>query len=112
MGLRSWLSPITEMGQWQEVLSSIDENPFSNGIHYALKVEKEGTPFPIGTVVVAWSGDGSSSLNELRPQECQNNSWLLDNILDDFPEWHSEPGGPEKFGKMLVSEEEVEKSFE
>ena len=98
MGLRSWLSPMTEKSQWPDVMSSIDENPYSNGIHYVLKIEKTGTPFPIGSVVVAWSGDGSSSLNELRPQEVQDNTWLLDNILDAYPTFHDEPGGPGKYG--------------
>jgi hypothetical protein len=111
MGLRSWLSPITEKSQWDEVQTSIDENPYANGIHYVLKIEKQGTPFPLGSVVVAWSGDGSSSVKELRPIECRNNTWLLDNLLDDFPEWHTEPGGPNKFGTALVNDMEIENAL-
>ena len=111
MGLRSWLSPMTKKEEWAVVEKSIEENPYANGIHYVLKIEKEGTPFPVGSVVVAWSADGSSSVNELRPVECQENTWLLDNVLDAFPEFHDEPGGPGKYGTFLENEEEVLKAF-
>lgn len=112
MGLRSWLTPITEIDQWTEVHASIDENPYANGIHYVIKIEKTGTPFPLGSVVIAWSGDGSSSVEKLRPLECKMNTWLLDNLLEDFPEWHTEPGGPQKFGTALTTEDEVNSALE
>ena len=112
MGLRSWLSPMTDKSQWQDILTSINENSYANGIHYVIKIEKEGSPFPIGSVVVAWSAAGTSSINELKPQEVQDNSWLLDNLLDSYPEWHTEPGGPAKYGRIFKDENEIEESFQ
>ena len=50
----------------------------------------------------------ASSLDELKPDICRMKTWLLDNFLEEYPEWHSEPGGPEKFGKALTTEEEVD----
>ncbi len=111
MGLRSWLTPISDINQCNEVQTSINDNPYANGIHYVIRIENQGTPFPVGSIVVAWSGDGSSSVNELNPKECRDKTWLLDNLLDDFPEWHTEPGGPNKFGTALLSEKEVNKAL-
>ena len=107
MGLRSWLSPMTNKEEWTEVQSSINENPYAYGIHYVLKIEKEGTPFPVGAVVVAWSANGSSSMKGLRPNECRKNTWLLDNLLDRYPAFHDEPGGPGKYGTFLDNEKDV-----
>lgn len=38
-------------------------------------------------------------------------TWLLDNLLDVYPEWHTEPGGPGKFGTMFTSDEKVKEAF-
>lgn len=112
MGLRSWLTPVRSKKEWVKVSKSIDENPYANGIHYVLKIEKEGTPFDIGDVVVAWSGDGNYSLRELKPKRLQRESYFLDSFLQELcPEYHDEPGGPGKYGTFFTSDKEVEKSF-
>lgn len=113
MGLRSWLTPVTTKKEWDEVNKSIDENPYANGLHYVLKItdHENKTPFEEGDIIVAWSGDGSSSVDELKPVNCRNKTWLLDNLLDEYPEFHDEPGGPGKYGTFFTSEKEVEESF-
>lgn len=111
MGHRSWLTPIKSIDDWFIVEESIKNNPYANGIHYIIKIEREGTPFKINDVVVAWSGDGSSSLEPLRPFECRRNTFLLENFLDDYPEWHTEPGGPEKYGTYLHIQDEIMSHF-
>ena len=111
MGLRSWLTSAASWEEFEKIYTSIEENPYANGVHYILKVEKE-CPFKIGDIVIAWSGDGSSSVNLLLPENNRKHTWLLDNFTESFPEWHTEPGGPEKFGRMLINEDEVRKAFE
>jgi hypothetical protein len=77
-----------------------------------MKIETEGTPFKAGSIIVAWSGDGSSSIDEIKPTECRKNSCFLDNLFDKFPEFHDEPGGPRKYGSFLENEEEVLRVFD
>jgi hypothetical protein len=112
MGLRSWLTPMKEQSPWEVIQSSIEENPYANGIQYVFKIEHEGTPFQKGSIIVAWSGDGSSSINELQPVECSDKTWLLDNSLGEYPAIHDEPGGPGKYGTFLENEEAVLRVFD
>ena len=109
--MRSWLTPASSWEEFETIYTSIEENPYANGVHYIVKIEKD-CPFNIGDIVIAWSGYDSSSVNLLLPENNRENTWLLDNFTEVFPEWHTEPGGPEKFGKMLISEDEVRKAFE
>lgn len=109
MGLRSWLTPVDSYSEFETVYESILENPGANGIHYVLQLESDKVAFPPGTVIVAWSGDGSSTVEQLRPEQCLERTWLLDNWLEHFPEYHDEPGGPTKYGTMLSTLEEIYK---
>lgn len=107
MGLRSWLTPVRTYEEFEQVLQSIEDNPYANGVHYVVLLESDELPFEPGLVVVAWSGDGSGSLQPLQPAEAQAGSWFLDNFIEECPEWHTEPGGPAKFGSILTTPEEV-----
>jgi hypothetical protein len=114
MGLRSWLTPVSNKKEWLEVKKSIEDNPAANGIHYVLRVTDKNnrTPFKEGDVVVAWSGDGNSSLNDLKPKRLQRESYFLDSFIDDIcPEFHDEPGGPGKYGTFLENDKQVEEAF-
>jgi len=111
MGLRSWLSPIATKQQWLTASESIEKGTHSNGIHYVIRLEKDIPHFRAGELVVAWSGDGSSSVECLKPKAVRDRTWLLDNYLEEFPDWHSEPGGPNKFGKAMKSEQEASGSL-
>ena len=91
MGLRSWLSPVRTKEEWKEAYKSIIENDLSYGIYYCLKIETEGTPFEKEDVVIAWSGDCSSSLDALKPVSSKARTWLLDNIIEQDKHWSQDP---------------------
>lgn len=107
MGLRSWLSPVTNYVEWREASTLIEENPYSNGICYGISLEKDIPHFKSGEVIIAWSGDGSCLVEELKPAQTNRRTWLLDRYMDEFPEWHTEPGGPTKLGKCFKSETDI-----
>jgi hypothetical protein len=114
MGLRSWLTPVNTPSELEKVSEFAAEN---YGMHYVIQINRDGTPFEKGTVLVAWSGDGSSSLEGLEPEHCCKNTWLLDNLLELCPEWHEGEDGPGKFGNIIDPEtqqpdwESVKKSY-
>ena len=103
MGHRSWLTEVENLDDCKEVFNSILENEFGYGVAYALQIEKD-CMFTKGAVVIAWSADGSSSVNDLNPPKYISTTVLLDNFIEEHPEWHEEPKGPENFGRMLQIE--------
>jgi len=112
MGLRSWLTPVNSYADFEEVAESIENNPGAYGIHYVLKLEVDNLPFAAKTVVVAWSSDSSVAIDDLHPEECRERTWLLDNWLDHFPDYHDEPGGPGKYGTILPDAKAVQDFWE
>ena len=102
MGLRSWLTPIGTKSEWEELSKAINEGEYSYGIAYVIQLNKKLLDFDKDTVVVAWSGDGSGSLDEV-PSKFAENTLYLDNVLDECPSFKKPP----KFGKMFSEPEEV-----
>ena len=107
MGLRSWLTPLTESGDWTFFKKAIHINPYSFGIHYVIEVTKE-IPIINKGIWVAWSGDCASSLTKYMPGHFVDSTILVDNLLDCFPAWHEDPG-PEQFGTFLAVRGRIEK---
>ncbi len=103
MGHRSWLTEVNNVDDCKEVYNSILDNKFGYGVAYAILIEKD-CMFKVGSVVMAWSADGNASIDELSPPKYINRTVLLDDYLEEYPEWHQEPKGPENFGKMLEVE--------
>ena len=107
MGLRSWLTPLSESGDWTFFKKAIHINPYSFGIHYVIEVTKE-IPIINKGIWVAWSGDCASSLTKYMPGHFVDSTILVDNLLDCFPAWHEDPG-PEQFGTFLAVRGRIEK---
>ena len=103
MGLRSWMTPVFSKDDLDKVVEYAESH---YGISYVIQITKKGTPFDPGDVWVAWSGDGSSSLEDLEPLHCREKTLLLDNLLNEFPKWHQGKKGPEKYGKLIRIENE------
>ena len=80
MGLRSWYTPVYTYETFKKVVKSIKSNPYAYGIHFILKLNKDASPFKAKGLLVAWSGDGSSSLEHLKPLESRAETCLLDNL--------------------------------
>jgi len=107
MGLRSWLTPLSESGDWTFFKKAIHINPYSFGIHYVIEVTKE-IPIINKGIWVAWSGNCTSSLTKYMPGHFVDTTILVDNLLDCFPAWHEDPG-PEQFGTFLAVSGRIEK---
>lgn len=104
MGLRAWLTPVSGKKNYRQALRAIKANEYAYGVAYALRVEKDGTPFKIGDILIAWSGDTNYSLRACHlPSESKANTWFLDNYLEEVPDWH-EGEGPIKYGSLLDEE--------
>ena len=101
MGLRSWLTPLAEPGDWVFFKKAIRINPDAYGIHYVIEVTAD-IPLLQKGIWVAWSGDCTGSLTKYMPACFVDGTILIDNLLDEFPAWHEEPG-PERFGTLLAS---------
>ena len=107
MGLRSWLTPLSESGDWTFFKKAIHINPYSFGIHYVIEVTQE-IPIINKGIWVAWSGDCTSSLTKFMPGHFVDSTILVDNLLDCFPAWHEDPG-PGQFGTFLAVGGRIEK---
>ena len=107
MGLRSWLTPLSESGDWTFFKKAIHINPYSFGIHYVIEVTQE-IPIIYKGIWVAWSGDCTSSLTKYMPGHFVDSTILVDNLLDCFPAWHEDPG-PGQFGTFLAVGGRIEK---
>jgi hypothetical protein len=103
MGLRSWLTPLQEPGDWDFFQRAIEINPDGYGVSYVLDVT-EPIPGLSEGLWVAWSGDGSGSLTEYMPGKFIEASRLLDNILETTPGFKD----PTKYGRLVGSPDEVE----
>jgi hypothetical protein len=100
MGRRSWLSPVYSELDYKKVIKFAET--YNDGVYYVIQITKEGKhPWKLGDVIVAWEGDGSSSIYGLKPDISYNETRLLDVLLDHYPAWHSGKKGPEKFGKFI-----------
>jgi hypothetical protein len=110
MGLRSWL---TEVNTKQDLLNLIDlANNVHLGVNYVLQIEKKHPYFKLGSVIVAWSGDGNSSIEDLPSIGINlDSSCNLEYILERYPNWHSEKEGPGKFGLFLNKEDIIKFEF-
>ena len=84
MGLRSWYTPVYTYETFKKVVKSIKNNPYAYGIHFILKLYKDASPFKAKGLLIAWSGDGSSSLEHLKPLESRAETCLLDNLSSKF----------------------------
>ena len=84
MGLRSWYTPVYTYETFKKVVKSIKKNPYAYGIHFILKLNKDASPFKAKGLLIAWSGDGSSSLEHLKPLESRAETCLLDNLSSKF----------------------------
>ena len=106
MGLRSWLTPVFNETDYKHVLNVANNAEFCFGVSYIIQITKTGSPFKNGSVMIAWSGDGSDTINQLKNIRLIESSINLDNLLLTFPDWHKEPDGPESYGIMFTEEEE------
>jgi len=84
MGLRSWLTPVYSESDYQKVIEFAEY--FNYGVNYVIQITKRGNhTWELGDVLIAWSGDGYSSIHGLKPSYCRKNTILLDDFLDFFP---------------------------
>jgi len=104
MGHRSWLTEVENVNDCKEVFTSILDNEFGYGVAYALQIQ-EDCMFKKGSVVIAWSADGNGSIDDLKPVKYASSTILLDDFLEEYPQWHEEPKGPEAFGDMIDVED-------
>jgi len=104
MGHRSWLTEVENVDDCKEVFTSILNNEFGYGIAYALQIQDD-CMFTKGSVVIAWAADGNSSVNDIKPLKYIASTILLEDFLEEHPQWHEEPKGPEQFGNMLDVED-------
>jgi hypothetical protein len=111
MGLRSWL---TEVNTKQDLLNLIDlaENVHL-GVDYVLQIQKKHPYYKIGTVIVAWCGDGNSSRYDLPSIGIDlDSTCILEYILEKYPSWHSGEDGPGKFGIYISKEDLIQFEFD
>ena len=101
MGLRSWYTPVYTYETFKKVVKSIKKNPYAYGIHFILKLNKDASPFKAKGLLIAWSGDGSSSLEHLKPLESRAETCLLDNLSSKFIK------NPPSLGIMFESEKDI-----
>ena len=107
MGLRSWITIVSSREQLLETIDFAKNNAY--GVSYVLQITSENAPFPKGTVIVAWSGDGDGSKEDLLAHVdiYWDDIILLDDFLDDNPsaDWHGGENGPGKYGVFLTEEQ-------
>jgi hypothetical protein len=104
MGLRSWLTPVYSEPDFKKVIKFIEK--YNDGVWYVIQITKKGKhPYKLGDVLIAWSGDGSSSKYGLKPNISYAKTYLLDSFIDYYPNWHSGKVGPQKYGKYIRKEE-------
>lgn len=101
MGLRSWYTPVYSYETFKKVVKSIKNNPYAYGIHFILKLYKDASPFKAKGLLIAWSGDGSSSLEHIKPLEAKAETYLLDNLSSKFK------NNPPSLGIMYASEKDI-----
>ena len=95
MGLRSWLTAITNTGKdWDRFQKLLKGNEDAYGVHYVIDITGDVPGLSKG-LWVAWSGDTGASLEPMG--KYRNKTVLLDNLIDDFPEFRD----PTNFGTIL-----------
>ena len=116
MSVKAWITEIRNMEEWEEFdaafvadMEKVDEHGNKDGHEcwweYAIKLDEDmGGGFSkieAGTVMVAWSADSGVYLPVIpKDSDLAMKTWSLQGLLEEFPEWHTEPGGPAKFGTM------------
>ena len=101
MGLRSWLTRVGSVEEYLALIPQIRHNPFAYGIAYTIKIPRD---CPLGEGVwVAWSGDGRSSLEDYMASCFFDQTFLLDDVLDTWPEFDE----PSTCGEILGSDTSV-----
>jgi hypothetical protein len=99
MGLRSWVTPAYTYTIFNQLVKNINKNPNSYGINFIIKLKKDSLPFEKGQVLIAWNGDGNSSLDYLKPVISRNYTQLLDNLNVKFQK------NPNAIGDLIFNEE-------
>jgi hypothetical protein len=124
MSFKAWITEISNKEEWSQFdaafvtdMENVNEKGQPMGYEcfweYALRIAEDlhirvfdltgfdrgeqERKLEAGTVVVGWTGDSAGSLSIL-PENLSEKTWLLDNLLEYLPEWHTEPDGPYKFG--------------
>jgi hypothetical protein len=110
MGHRAWLTPVNNEKDFKHVIDTAENADFCYGVSYVVQITKTGAPFKTGTIVIAWSGDSSNTVNALKSKQLILSTYLLDGFLFDFPDWHMGKG-PEAYGNFLESGEEPDWSL-
>ena len=105
MGLRSWVTPAYSYTIFNQLVKNINKNPISYGINFIIKLKKDFEPFEKGQVLIAWSGDGNSSLDFLKPKISRNYTQLLDNLNAKFHK------NPNTLGDLFYNEELIQKEL-
>jgi hypothetical protein len=105
MGLRSWVTPAFTYTIFNQLIKNIKKNPNSYGINFIIKLKKDSLPFEKGQVLIAWSGDGNSSLDFLKPIISRNYTQLLDNLNSKFHK------NPNTLGDLFYNEELIQKEL-
>jgi hypothetical protein len=105
MGLRSWVTPAYTYTIFNQLLKNINKNPNSYGINFIIKLTKDSLPFEKGQVLIAWNGDGNSSLEYLKPVISRNYTQLLDNLNVKFQK------NPNALGDLIFNEELIQKEL-
>lgn len=106
MGLRSWLTHVEDVTEYVALKAQIRHNPPAYGSNYVIDIT-EDSPLKKG-VWVSWSGDTRSSLEEfMSPHFCESTR-LLDNLVDECPDYIDDPN---KYGKLFTEEAEVLSTF-
>jgi hypothetical protein len=105
MGLRSWVTPAYSYTIFNQLVKNINKNPVSYGIDFIIKLKKDFEPFEKGQVLIAWSGDGNSSLDFLKPIISRNYTQLLDNLNAKFHK------NPKILGDLFYDTELIQKEL-
>ena len=119
MSFKAWITEIRNMEEWEEFeaafvadMEKVDEHGNRMGHEcwwdYAIKLDEAMdngfSKIEAGTVMLAWSADSGIYLPVLpEDSDLAKKTWSLGSLLDYFPEWHTEPGGPAKFGTKAES---------
>jgi hypothetical protein len=104
MGLRSWLTPTTRENL-ATLIDAINANTAAYGASYVVELTKDVRGLgKAGVIIVAWSGDGRGSLEDM-PRPLVTKTRLLDDFLSRFPAWHR-GRGPEEYGVFIDREGE------
>jgi len=67
-------------------------------------MDKHRDPFDAGTVLIAWSGDGTTSLMQLKPARLIDQTWLMDNLDEVYA------SDPPSLGKLFITVDEIDES--